>query len=93
MLCHRALPRSGDGVVPVVNAHAVIRRRFVSHWQLKLHDARPSICHHLVADRAAQASKVSLALALMWNQNQVLPVHRADRLQGQVLWIAGADPD
>ncbi len=84
--------RRGAGRVPVQYPGLVARRRLplrVGHFD----DPVAIVLDHRLTEGGAQRDQVVLRAALVGDQEHVDRVQRGDRLAGQVLRLAAADPD
>ena len=82
-----------DGIVPILDAPAIVRVGRVRAGHIKFRLYCQWVSDKCCADLAAQVGQIGLCLALARDQHQIGGVQRLDRLKGQVIGIAGADAD
>jgi len=86
-------PDGGNGVVPVFDPLAVIGCRLIPGGQIKFGKDGGGVGDDCGADLVAQLGQIGLVRALAWDQDQIGGVQRLDRLQGQMIGVAGANAD
>ena len=79
--------------MPIIDPLSVIAGCLVPNGQVKASDLGFWVAQHLITDCTAQFCKIGFSFALVRDQDQILRIDRADRLQGQVFGIACANAD
>src|SRR5262249_11947433 len=88
-----ARPSRGDGIVPVIDAAAIILAVGIAHGKIELDQSRSLARQNARADFPPQLGEVGLLLALARNEDEIGGVDRLDRSQRELRGITAADAD
>ena len=88
-----ARPHGSDGIVPVIDAAAIILAIDIAHRQIELDQPRCAAGQNLRANLPPQFGEIGLLLALARDQDEIGGIDGAHRRKRQLLGITAADTD